>query len=500
MFKKNDKRVTIMSSKSVGKNAVLNFIKTFCSIAFPLITFPYVSRVLGAENLGKVNYANSVVQYFVLIAVLGTVTYATRECSSVRDDRVRLQKTADEIFGLNIITFLISFAALAVMMIFVDLSAYKLLIIIYSAEILFKVFSFEWINSVFEDYAYITVRTIVIQIVSLVLIFILIKKSTDYYLYAFIQTTAIGIVTIANIIYTRKYLRLKPKFGIPATFVHFKNSLVFFANSLAITVYCNADITMLGVYKDDIAVGIYSVSAKIYTIIKNLLAAVLVVCIPRLSNYYNQNKNEQAQELLDSISQALMLITIPAACGMAVLSSEIIFVVLGSEYVSGAGALSILSIALVFAIFGGVVNNCILIPVKQEKINLVSTLSAAFSNFGLNIIMIPLLGVNGAAITTVIAEAVAFLMSYLLSENVRRYFRIKQYIHTLLHSCIGGVSIILLVCVVKKYCAIPLLVISVSFILSLVVYILELLITKDYVTRKIMQRVLFQRKNRKEEE
>ena len=101
-----------MGSKSVGKNAILNVIKTFCSIAFPLITFPYVTRVLRAENLGKVNYANSIIQYFVLIAILGTATYATRECAGVRDDKKKLNALANEIFGLNIITFLIACIAL----------------------------------------------------------------------------------------------------------------------------------------------------------------------------------------------------------------------------------------------------------------------------------------------------------------------------------------------------------------------------------------------------
>ena len=478
-----------MRSKSVGKNAILNFIKTFCSIAFPLITFPYVTRVLKADNLGKVNYANSIVQYFVLIAVLGTVTYATRECSSVRDDRERLQKTANEIFGLNIVTFAVSIIALAVMMLISDFSSYRLLILIYSAEILFKAFSFEWINSVFEDFAYITVRTIIIQTISLVLTFTLIKDSNDYYLYAFIQTTSIGIISIANIIYTRRYLKIRPSFGFPATFIHLRNSLVFFANSLAITVYCNSDITMLGIFKDDIAVGVYSVSAKIYTILKNLLAAVLVVCIPRLSNYFNQGKEDKAQELLDSISKTLILIIIPAACGMAALSSEIIHIVSGEEYIHGACALSILRLAMIFAILGGIVNNCILIPIKQEKINLVATLSAAISNFGLNFVLIPILGVNGAAITTVVAEMVAFFLSLIISKEARRHFRIRQYLKPLVHSLIGGFTVLLIIHFLRVFSLKTIYIICISILITIVAYFIELLLFKDDMLILAMQRI-----------
>ena len=478
-----------MKSKSVGQNAVLNFIKTFCSIAFPLITFPYVTRVLTAENLGKVNYANSIVQYFVLIAVLGTVTYATRECSSVRDDREKLQKTANEIFGLNIVTFIVSIIALAIVMLCSSFSSYRLLILIYSTQIFFTAFSFEWINSVFEDYAYITIRTIIIQTISLILTFVLVRDSKDYYLYAFIQTTSIGIISIANIVYTKRYLIIRPSFGYPATIVHLRNSLVFFANSLAITVYCNSDITMLGVFKDDVTVGVYSVSAKIYTITKNLLAAVLVVCIPRLSNYFNQRKEEKAQELLDSISKTLILIIIPAACGMIALSSEIIRIVAGEEYIHGAGALSILSVAMIFAILGGIVNNCILIPIKQEKINLISTISAAASNFGLNFILIPILGASGAAITTVIAEMIAFLLSLIVSKEVRLYFRIKQYLRTFFHSLIGGITVFLIVRFLKLCDLKTIYLLAISIIVSLMAYFTELLLFKDDALSFIMQKI-----------
>lgn len=489
-----------MGSKSVGKNAILNVIKTFCSIAFPLITFPYVTRVLRAENLGKVNYANSIIQYFVLIAILGTATYATRECAGVRDDKKKLNALANEIFGLNIITFLIACIALFMTMVLGDFSAYKLLIIIYSTEILFKSFSFEWINSVFEDFEYITVRTIIVQLLSLALTFILVKKPDDYYKYAIIQTTSFGVISFANIVYTRRYLKVKPIIKISTTISHLRNSLVFFANSLAITIYCNSDITMIGVYNDDTAVGIYSVSAKIYTIIKNLFAAVLVVCIPRLSNYHNQGRSKEAQDLLDDITRTLLLITIPSACGLASLSEEIIQLVSGEGYSSGVASLSILSLSLVFAILGGIVNNCILIPIKQEKINLISTILAACVNFGLNFILIPLMGINGAAITTVLAEIVAFISSYILSKEVRKIFSVKQYMHSFIHALVGSTSIYFIIILIKRLVAQPVFIILISIALSGLVYLIELILFKDSMLVKFYTKYILKSLNRKRNE
>lgn len=174
-----------MKEKSIKINAVLNVIKTISSIIFPLITFPYISRVLMPDNVGKVNFGSSFVSYFSLIASLGITTYAIRECSAKRKNKEKLSRTASQIFSINVITTIIAYVSMAIiLLLFRNLDSYRTLIIIQSTAILFATLGCDWLNSAMEDFAFITVRTIAFQIISLVLMFAFVRKPSDYITYA----------------------------------------------------------------------------------------------------------------------------------------------------------------------------------------------------------------------------------------------------------------------------------------------------------------------------
>ena len=174
-----------MKNQNIKVNAVLNMTKTICSIAFPLITFPYISRVLSPDNIGKVNFGSSFVNYFTLLASLGITTYAIRECSSKRNDKNELSRIASQIFSINLCTTFMSFVAMIVtLLLFRPFDSYRSLIIIQSTTTLFTTLGCDWLNSAMEDFVYITVRSILFQIISLVLMFLLVKTPEDYIVYA----------------------------------------------------------------------------------------------------------------------------------------------------------------------------------------------------------------------------------------------------------------------------------------------------------------------------
>ena len=156
----------IKKKKSVGINAVLNIIKQCCAIIFPLITFPYASRVLGVENYGKVNFGTSIISYFTLLAGLGITNYAIREGARIRDNKENFSAFVNEVFTINVVTTLISYAALFLTLIFWDkLGSYRVLILIQSLSILFTTIGTDWINSIYEEYAYITIRYVIVHII-----------------------------------------------------------------------------------------------------------------------------------------------------------------------------------------------------------------------------------------------------------------------------------------------------------------------------------------------
>ena len=269
---------------SVKKNVVLNVIKQICTVIFPLITFPYAVRVLGADNYGMVSFSNSIVSYISLIAALGLTNYAIREGARLRGSD-KLNDFVNEIFTINVLATAFAYIALFLLLIlWPKLNAYTTLILVLSINILFSTFGTEWVNSVFEDYQYITIRYIICSVLSLILLFLIVKDENDVIPYAI--TTMTGAIggNIANMFYIRRKMGVKLKISFSKSiFKHVSAVIVMFANTIASTIYINSDITILGIFKDDHYVGIYTAASRIYTIVKGIINAAIMVVIPRIS-------------------------------------------------------------------------------------------------------------------------------------------------------------------------------------------------------------------------
>ena len=322
-----------MKKKSLGLNALLNGIRTVLNTLFPLITFPYISRVLSVENVGKYNFALSVIQYFLLIAALGISTYAVREGTKFRDDKKKFSIFANEIFTINIISTIIAYILLVFTVAAVPkFKDYAVIIAVFSIEILFTTIGTEWIYSIYEEYAYITIRSIIFKVISIILLFLLVKKPDDYIVYAGITVFANAGSNILNFIHAKKYCSLKFDIGL-ALKRHLKPIMIIFASTVATTIYINSDTTMLGFMGTDFEVGIYSVSSKIYRIVKQMLAAILIVTIPRLSLLMGQKRIEEYKNILTQIFNVLVMLVFPSVTGLILLSKEVVLLISGKEYI-----------------------------------------------------------------------------------------------------------------------------------------------------------------------
>ncbi|MDO5291416.1 MAG: flippase [bacterium] len=469
----------MLKMKSIKVNVILNFIKTLMGVIFPLITFPYVARILQANYLGKVTYAQSIVSYFALIAALGISTYAVREGAKIRENKYQLQQFANEVFTINIITTIGAYILLAILLLIVkDLSQYSKLILLLSSSILFTTIGVDWLNVIFEDYFVITIRSICIQVLNLVLLFIFVKNERDYYIYAFLTVFSQIIICIWNFFYCRKYIKVRVI--IQCKFLkHIKPLLIFFSNNLAVTIYCYADSTMIGWLVSDYCVGIYSVAVKVYTILKTLLASVFAVCIPRLSFYYGNNDQTNFRTLLNSILSCLILVLLPAMTGLIVLAKPIIMFLGGSGYQDAILTLRILSVALVFAIVGGIFTNCANIPMGKEKINLRATIIAAILNVSLNFFMIPIMKQNGAAITTVLAEISVVVICLLSNQRLKTVFDWNIVFRNSVHAILESTFIIVLYFIMYPLVKSEFLLCVIIVVCSLISYIFLLIILKN---------------------
>lgn len=399
-----------MSKKSLTINIILNGIRQVLTILFPLITVPYVSRHLGAEAYGIYNYSLSIVAYFSYIAAMGISTYAIREGALIKSSQDELNKLSSKLFSINMLFTAISFVLLFILLFIEDsLSSYSVYIIILSMSTLFTTLGVEWINQIFEDYLYITVRYIVFQIITIIALFVFVKTPEDIVSYCWVSVLSTIGANVLNMFHVRKYVNIRFTFDMDLK-KHIKPLLVFFATSLAGLLYVNSDITMVGAILGDTSVGIYSFVSKIYIMIKTLVAVIISTCVPRIT-YLVRNDEVAYGEYMKKIYTLLALILVPIMIGTIVLSKELIYLLGGQEFMSGINVLYVLPIAIPFAIFGAYYSSFVLIVRNKEKITLIATIVAATVNMVLNFVLLPKYGIIGAAITTVIAELITYIFS-----------------------------------------------------------------------------------------
>lgn len=467
-----------MKDKSIKINMILNGIKGLLGVMFPLITFPYISKILGTENIGKYNFANSIISYFVLLAALGINTYAIREGARLRDDKEKLNKFIKEVFTINIISTIVSYLLLFISILIVPkFKDYSALIFILSLQVVFQTIGIEWIYSIYEDYKYITIRSIMFQILSIALLFIFVHSEKDLYIYAIITVISSVGSNILNFIHSKKYCKISVTKNINFK-NHIKPILILFATTITITIYVNSDITVLGFLTNDYNVGIYSVSTKIYTIIKNLLASVVIVSIPRFSALLAQNKKEEFKNTAEDIYKTLLTIVIPAIVGIIILRQEIILIISDITYIEATSSLALLSIAIFFCLGAYFWGQAMLVPLKQEKKVLKVTIVSAIVNVILNLLLIPIWKENAAAITTIIAEAIAFIYC---KYETKKIIKLDNFNSIFIKSMVGCIPIVIISFIIRNYISNIFALTIITVILSIISYVIVESILKNEV-------------------
>lgn len=431
-----------MEEKSLKKNAILNGVLKFSLIILPLLTFPYITRVVHAENYGKLSFTYSIVSYFDLLAALGINSYAIREGSPLRNNKKLFSKFCSEVFTLNIISTIISYILLTLLLIiWHPTDDYIKLCSIYSIEILATTISVEWFYNIREDYLFITIRTLVLQIVKMIMIFTIIKNENDYYFSALIDSMFFLTLGLINFVRARKYINLKLRFS-KDILIHVKPVLILFANTMMITIYVNSDITMLGFLEDAEITGIYKVTSKIYSAFKSLINSVTVVLIPRLAKFVAEENDYKYNLLLNKLLTILLIFVAPITIGLGMTSKMLLYIGFGDEYLKGTVSLTILSVALFIAMFSNVFLNAILILNKREKIALKITSVSSIANIALNMLFIPMFSLNGAAFTTLISESIVTCLGYYYSKDLIKIKIDKE----LIYRVIFGVFSIIVIC------------------------------------------------------
>lgn len=399
-----------MKNKSITVNYIMNIILSMSSFAFPLITFPYATRILQPAGMGKVSFAASLISYFSIFAQFGIPMYGIRECAKIRDDKNELSQTALELFVLNLIAS-ISVSALFIISIFTlpKLQQEKPLYIIMGISLLLNAIGMEWLYKALEEYTYITIRSIAFKLIACVLLFSIVKAESDYVIYGFLTIFAASASNIWNAVNVRKYIHLK--FHRKAQLIrHCKSALVFTAMSFSTTIYINLDIVMLGFIRSDSEVGCYDAAVKIKKVLVSAITALGGVLLPRVAFLLKAGKTDSFFRLNSKAVKYVMTASVPLMIYFTMYARECIFLLCGSSYEKAVFPMQIIMPTVLFIGMSNVTGIQLLVPLRKEKTVLLSEIGGAVIDLIFNSLLIPKYGATGAAVGTTAAEVLVLVI------------------------------------------------------------------------------------------
>lgn len=424
---------------SIKLNIVMNFILTISNVIFPLITFPYVSRILLPEGTGKVAFATSVVSYFSMIGMLGIPTYGIRTCAKVRDDKDKLSKTVQEIMVINTLAMSFSLITYIIAIFLVPrMTQDRMLFLINIATLFFNLIGCEWLYKALEQYSYITLRSIIFKFISLILMFLVIHQKSDYILYGAITILASVGSNLFNFINLRRFLNLKwyPNMNLKQ---HLTPIFSFFMMTVATTIYTNLDSVMLGFMKGDDAVGYYNAAIKIKSVLVSLVTSMGAVLLPRLSYYLKEKRQTEFKNLTVRSLQFVCFISIPIWFYFTIFAKESVYCLSGTAYTGAILPMQIVMPTLFLIGISNLLGIQILVPLNREKDVFKSVSLGAVVNLVINIICIPKFGASGAAFGTLIAELFVtgyqfYVLRTFLKDLINKVKLYKNILATLLAS------------------------------------------------------------------
>jgi O-antigen/teichoic acid export membrane protein len=409
-----------MKKPSLKINFLMNIILTISSFLFPLITFPYISRILQPAGTGKVAFATSLISYFALFSQLGIPTYGVRACAAVRDDKQKLSQMVQELLIICLLCSLLSYILFLGAVFFVPrLAADKSLYLIMSVSILLSGIGMEWLYKALEQYTYIALRSILFKIIALIFMFLFVHEQSDYRIYGAISIFAASAGNVCNFVHAFRYIEKKP--CRPFNFKrHLKPVFIFFAMSCATTIYTNLDTVMLGFMCDDEAVGYYNAAVKIKNILVSVVTSLSVVLMPRASYYVEQGKMKEFESLSLKALLFVIMLSLPLSLYFILFAKEGVLFLSGEGYAGAIAPMQVLMPTLVLIGITNILGIQVLVPLKKEKEVLYSVLLGAIVDLILNAFLIPSLASLGAAIGTLAAEsAVLLLQAYYLRDFLK---------------------------------------------------------------------------------
>lgn len=389
---------------SIKRNFAYNVLLNVSRVIFPLITAPYISRVLEPDGIGLFNFANTYAGYFALFAVLGIPTYGIREVAKIHDDKAALTKLVSELISVSFITtFIVTLIYVTSIFLIGQLDDNRVLFLVSGFLLYFAPFRIDWFYSGLEQFKYITLRTVVIRTVSIICIFIFVRTKSDLLIYVILNVCGTICGDVWNYV---KLLRsgIKPRLTFVGLKKHLSPLFILFASSIAISIYTVLDTLMLGFMTDYQQVGYYNNAMHLSKAVLIIVTSLSAVAIPKMSQYGQAHEYGKVNDLANKSYSAVSFLAIPSAIGLCCLAPTFVPLFFGSEFGASVVPLMILSFLIVAIGLNNLSGVQILIGMGHDKLFLYSVLCGTVFNFVLNLALIPFMGAIGASMSSVFAE------------------------------------------------------------------------------------------------
>ena len=452
------------NGSSLKRNYFYNMLYRIVTLATPLITSPYISRVLGADGIGQYSYTYAVSHYFFIFAVLGVSDYGNREIAKVRDNPEERSRVFIEIFALQLfLGILLSCLYFLYTALFAES---RKLAFIQGMNVLTALFDVTWFLFGMELFLVTTVRNVTVKIGSVILILLLVKKPSDVWIYAIIMagSTLLGNISVLPLL--RKHIKIRKVNG-KSIFKHLKPNLILFLPVIANNLLGYFDKIMIGKMSIDAELGCYDNAEKLLSIPNSLITALGTVMLPRISNSVAKGDTKDIKKLTEKSMLFVLFSTIALSFGISAVAKEFVPFFFGKGFDLVIPLIYTLAPYIIFVSWANVLKTQVLLPNGKDKTFVICLISGAVTNVILNYFLIPRLGAVGAAIATTFSEG---LIAVTETIALRGKIETKKYIIQGIPFAVFGVVMILAIWNIQLRSYV--LTIGVKIIVGAVIYLL----------------------------
>lgn len=440
-----------MSKNSASKNIFFNTLLTVCQFIFPLITFPYLARILMPEGLGLINFLDNIIQYLIFIVGLGVPIYGVREIARARNNTDQRRRLFNELLFINVLSAVITLLIyLGVLYVLSDRLTNMELYLLSGLVVFLNIFNVEWLFQGLEEFAYITQRSITVKTIAIILTFCFVKDPGDIMYYYYIMILSYLFNAVINLSYARRKFdfHINFRFKLADLKRHLRPIFLIFSANLAISLFLYFDSFILGILSGTKAVGLYMTAIKLVKIPVLFIVAYINALVPKIAFAVKEQQFDEVNDLVDRSFNYVVFLSVPLVVGIFISADFIIYLFAGANYTESVLPLRIMCPAILPLALTNIFVWQILTPFSRERYFMITVVAGMLLSLSLNFMLIPHLSQVGTAISTVATETLICLLSFFFARKV---FKHKLAYGKMLQSAVACLPMLLFYFLIHRY-------------------------------------------------